>query len=143
MQRQDGIRVHVLVVDDDAGIREVLRAFLEEEGYEVSVARDGEEALRAALGATEPLVVILDLLLPALSGEDMLAATLEYLESGHASAPIAFIIITATWQQLLTPRLLAVTRRYHIPVEHKPFDAERLLASVAHAAATLTDQPTG
>lgn len=143
MQRQDGVRVRVLVVDDDAGIRDVLRAFLEEEGYDVSVASDGEEALRAALGATEPLVVLLDLLLPALSGEDMLAATLEYQESGHASAPIAFIIITATWQQLLTPRLLAVTKRYHIPVEHKPFDVERLLATVANSAGTLSDQATG
>lgn len=135
--------MHILVVDDDTGIRESLRAFLEEEGYEVSVARDGEEALRLALATRGPLVVLLDLLLPTLSGEDMLAATLEYMQSDVTRAPISFIIVTATWHQLLTPRLLALTQRYDIPVLHKPFNTERLLEGIARAAERAEHLVTG
>ena len=123
--------MRVLVVDDDPGIRESLRSLLEDEGYEVSVAADGEEGLRFVLDNTEPLAVILDLLLPNLTGEDMLAAALEYLD-GKARAPVAFIIITAN-PQLLTPHLRTLMRRYNIPVEYKPFEIGSLLASVAHA----------
>ncbi len=55
----------ILVVDDDPAIREVLVAYLEREGHAVSVAEDGETALRKA---EEADLVILDLMLPGLNG---------------------------------------------------------------------------
>ena len=130
--RQDGFHVRVLVVDDDKGIRETLGALLEEEGYDVDVAVDGEEGLRFILATTEPLVVLLDLLLPTLSGEDALAAALEYFE-GVGRSPVSFIIITAN-PQSVTPHLRTLIQRHHIPVEYKPFDTEHLLAEVARAS---------
>ena len=123
--------MRVLVVDDDPGIRESLRSLLEDEGYEVSVAADGEEGLRFVRANTEPLAVLLDLLLPNLTGEDMLAAALEYLD-GKERAPVSFIIITAN-PQLLTPRLRTLMRLHNISVENKPFETDSLLASVARA----------
>jgi DNA-binding NtrC family response regulator len=125
--------VRVLVVDDDEGIRETLRSLLEDEGYEVSVAADGEEGLRAVLASEGPLVVLLDLLLPNLSGEEVLSSTLKFFD-GKAPTRISFIIITANLQ-LLTPNLRAIMQSNNIPVAAKPFEADRLLAEIEQAAA--------
>jgi DNA-binding response OmpR family regulator/anti-sigma regulatory factor (Ser/Thr protein kinase) len=62
----------VLVVEDDAPTREVLSDLLVEHGYAVAVAADGEEA-RRWVAATIPELVVLDLLLPKVSGFDLLA----------------------------------------------------------------------
>jgi len=57
----------VLLVEDDPRVRRVLRLALEDEGYHVSEAGDGEQGL-ADLSDTEPDVVLLDLMLPGLDG---------------------------------------------------------------------------
>jgi DNA-binding response OmpR family regulator len=57
----------VLVVEDDATIRDTLSFNLKKEGYAVTVAKDGAEALAAAR-STRPDLVLLDLMLPELSG---------------------------------------------------------------------------
>jgi DNA-binding NtrC family response regulator len=61
----------VLVVDDEKNIREGLREALALEGYEVATAADGEEAL-ALLGREEVDLVVTDLRMPKLSGEELL-----------------------------------------------------------------------
>lgn len=59
---------HILLVEDEAVINEAVRARLEQEGYVVSSAADGQEALDYF--KTEPLdLIILDLMLPKISGE--------------------------------------------------------------------------
>jgi CheY-like chemotaxis protein len=133
----EGDYVRVLVVDDDAGIRDILRALLEEEGYTVAVAADGEAGLRAILSSAGPLIVLLDLLLPGLSGEETLAAALEYQRSDTARPRTAFIIISAIWTQFNTPSLLELTREFNIPILRKPFDTDRLLSAIASAAAKV------
>ncbi len=60
----------VLIVDDDAGIREALRRGLDLEGFAVSEAPDGEAAL-AEVAATSPQVVVLDVVMPGLSGVEV------------------------------------------------------------------------
>lgn len=57
----------VLIVEDDAAIVELIRFHLEQEGYQVSIANDGEEALRKAR-YLRPDLVILDLMLPRFDG---------------------------------------------------------------------------
>ena len=57
----------VLLVEDDPRVRRVLRLALEDEGYHVSEAGDGEQGL-ARLSDTEPDVVLLDLVLPGIDG---------------------------------------------------------------------------
>jgi two-component system response regulator MprA len=62
----------ILVVDDDQAVRDALRRALRMQGYDVSVANDGEEALlkvRANPGATDLLIV--DILMPRLDGLEM------------------------------------------------------------------------
>ncbi|MHB1132519.1 MAG: response regulator [Chloroflexota bacterium] len=60
----------ILVVDDEERIVGIVRAYLEKEGYRVATARDGEEAL-AVFAHEHPDLVILDLMLPKLSGWDV------------------------------------------------------------------------
>ncbi|HEY5183971.1 MAG TPA: response regulator transcription factor [Actinomycetes bacterium] len=58
---------HVLVVDDDPTVAEVVLEYLRREGFTTDHARDGERALAAA-AATPPDLVVLDLMLPGMSG---------------------------------------------------------------------------
>jgi two-component system response regulator MprA len=60
-------RPRVLVVDDDKAVRESLRRSLEFNGYDVSLAADGAEAL-ATLGSAHPDVVVMDVMMPRLDG---------------------------------------------------------------------------
>lgn len=61
----------VLVVDDDAGLREFIRANLEAEGYSVREAGSATEGL-AALGEEPPDLILLDVLMPQMDGWEML-----------------------------------------------------------------------
>jgi DNA-binding response OmpR family regulator len=58
---------HVLVVDDDPTISDVVRRYLEQDGYCVRLAADGLQAL-AAVAADRPDLVVLDLMMPGLDG---------------------------------------------------------------------------
>ena len=57
----------ILVVDDEKPIAEILRYNLEQEGYDVLVAYDGEEALQVA-AAAKPDLILLDIMLPKKDG---------------------------------------------------------------------------
>jgi len=62
--------VHVLVVDDQAAIVEIVRDYLADAGFRVSTARSGEEALRQVRSIT-PDLIVLDLGLPGMDGLDV------------------------------------------------------------------------
>ena len=53
----------ILVSDDDKNICELLRLYLEKEGYEVSIANDGTQAI-AKFNAESPDMVLLDIMMP-------------------------------------------------------------------------------
>ena len=61
----------ILVVDDEESIRELYRAELADEGYEVDLAADGREALRR-LDAFRPDLVTLDIKMPGIDGIEVL-----------------------------------------------------------------------
>jgi DNA-binding response OmpR family regulator len=63
----------ILVVDDDAKIVRLVRAYLERDGYQVIEAADGRAAL-AAVDAWRPALVVLDLMLPEIDGLDVVRA---------------------------------------------------------------------
>ncbi len=62
---------HILIIDDDIYIGNMLQEVLEVEGYQVSRAYSGTEAV-LALGCIQPDLILLDLMLPGLSGEEVL-----------------------------------------------------------------------
>ncbi len=57
----------LLIVDDDLNICEVLKLYLESDGYEVKIATDGDEALER-LGSFDPDLVLLDIMMPKKDG---------------------------------------------------------------------------
>ncbi len=60
----------VLIVDDEAPIRDLVRGYLEREGFAVATAADGPNGL-AAVRSGRPDVVILDVMLPGLDGMEV------------------------------------------------------------------------
>jgi DNA-binding response OmpR family regulator len=76
----------ILVVDDDADIREVLRIQLENRGYQVSEAANGKKAVETVLINPDIDLIILDIMMPGLSGIDACAEIRKI-----SSAPILFL----------------------------------------------------
>jgi CheY-like chemotaxis protein len=108
----------ILVIDDDDAIVSFITELLTEEGYAVRGVLSGRDALRAVT-ERRPALVLLDLRMAGLHGEDVLV----YLHSAHRSVPVA--IITAE------PRLAApLVERYKIECIAKPFDIDALLDCV-------------
>ena len=62
---------HILIVDDEAGIRESLRGILEDEGYKISVSPSGEDCLEALRKSSFDLI-LLDVWLTGIDGLEML-----------------------------------------------------------------------
>ncbi len=71
LQRPDGSPVHVLVVDDEEVLAELLSAALRYEGWDVVAARDGHAAIRQ-VRAHDPDVIVLDMMLPDIDGLEVL-----------------------------------------------------------------------
>ncbi len=63
----------ILVVDDDADIRDLLAQLLSDEGYEVITAADGREALARLRQLPRPCVILLDLMMPVMNGPQFYA----------------------------------------------------------------------
>jgi len=80
----------VLIIDDEPDILELLRYNFEKEGFAVETAPDGERGL-AAVGRAAPSAIVLDLMLPGMTGIDIL----KRLRATAASAALPVIILTA------------------------------------------------
>jgi len=81
----------VLVVDDDYAVLDAMKDILEDEGYEVSVAANGLEALKELAQGPWPCVILLDLMMPVMNGWEFREKQLE--DEGLAAIPT--IIVTA------------------------------------------------
>ena len=66
----DGVNKKVVVIDDEPSVQEVVRGYLERDGYLVYVAGNGAEGLSLA-ERTKPGLIVLDLMLPDVSGEEI------------------------------------------------------------------------
>jgi DNA-binding NtrC family response regulator len=114
----------ILIADDDNNIRETLRMVLEEEGYAVVETGDGASTLATVNAATERLIVLLDLFMPA---SDAIFTALE--RNPALSLRHGFILCTAASQAHIPASALQL----RIPVLHKPFDIDRALALIDNA----------
>jgi DNA-binding response OmpR family regulator len=83
----------VLVVDDEAKIRTILRAYLDADDFEVIEAANGRDALRAVTGDDAPDLVLLDIGLPDTDG-------LEVLRSIRRTSDVPVILVTARAEEV-------------------------------------------
>ena len=123
----------VLVVDDDAAIRDTLFQLLDDDGYTVEMASDGAEALDMLRGAPDARVVLLDLMMPRLNGYkalDAIMAEPELLQRHR------YVIMTASASALTEP-LLYVMEQLGASSIIKPFNIDDLLEQVARSACDL------
>ena len=128
----------VLVVDDEANLRKVLAAMLRRDGYDVSVAPDGEVGL-AEVNKNGADVVVTDLVMPKLGGLDLL----KILNTQHPDVPV--IIITAHGTVDSAVEAIKLGAFDYIT---KPFDQAELTSVIAkavrtHAAAMRSVRPDG
>ena len=113
----------ILVADDDAGIRQLLREFLEDEGYTVSEAENGNQVIAAfARDQDVPELVLMDVRMPDKSGLDVLR---ELSEAQGAQLP--FVIMTAYGSASIAIDAIQLGAYDYIT---KPFDLDDVLLTV-------------
>lgn len=105
----------ILIVEDDADVRDALADALRRAGLAVDVAVDGMEALERLRAGTLPALALLDLRLPRLGGEELLRT----MRADEALAHIPVITMTAGTDPADGGDVVA-----HL---HKPFDLDALL----------------
>jgi CheY-like chemotaxis protein len=112
----------ILIVDDEFGIVEVIRDFLQDEGYRTAIALNGRQAMEL-MAVERPAMVLLDYMMPVMNGSEVLAA----MKSSPGLSDIPVVLMSASppkaWRELPISALLL-----------KPFGLEELLAAVRRAA---------
>src|SRR5205823_9944209 len=115
----------ILVVDDDPDIRELLFTALEDEGFEVFPAANGQEAL-AAIRTFRPDVIVLDLMMPVMDGWQF-AKALRARDEGDEDIPL--VLLSAARDLKTHAKALAAA-----DIIEKPFDLSELLPKIARVA---------
>lgn len=113
----------VLIVDDEPNIVLSLEFLLRQQGYEVRVARDGEEALAAAED-WRPDLMVLDVMLPGLDGFEVCRRLRERPEN----AALKILLLTARGREVERVRGLEEGADAYV---RKPFSTRQLMITVA------------
>jgi two-component system, NtrC family, nitrogen regulation response regulator NtrX len=114
----------ILVIDDDAGVRESLRMTLEYDGYDIAGAATGQEGL-ALVEREAPDLVLLDVKMPGMDGLDVLTR----LHSMHESLPVVMISAHGT-----PSSAVEAIRKGALDFLEKPFEStDRLRVTIQNA----------
>jgi DNA-binding NtrC family response regulator len=112
---------NILVVDDEAGIRELLSEILFDEGYEVQLAENAEQA-RQLIEKHQPDIVLLDIWMPDTDGMTLLK---EWVEQGKLTMPVIMMSGHGTIETALEAIRIGAT-----DFLEKPIALKKLLATV-------------
>jgi len=110
----------ILVVDDEYKIVEVVKSYLEREGYEVLEASNGRDALKL-VEAHNPALIVLDLMLPDISGE-------EICKTIRSKSRVPIIMLTAKIEEESILQGFSIGADDYVV---KPFSPKQLLARIA------------
>ena len=112
-------RAHILVVDDDDGIRNLLKKFLKDNNYLVNTASDSEEA-KKKISIIKFDLIILDIMMPGKSG-------LEFLNENKNTIDTPIILLTAKGEAKERIEGLEIGADDYLP---KPFEPKELLLRI-------------
>ena len=110
---------HILIVDDEAKLRRVIRKYLEKEGYSVAEAENGQQALYVARQKT-PALVLLDIMMPEMNG-------IEFLQQFRKESEAPVIFLTAKDEEYDEILGLEIGADDYVK---KPFSMRALMARV-------------
>jgi CheY-like chemotaxis protein len=113
--------VDLLIVDDDRDIRETLQELLQDEGYQVATARDGDEGLTRAR-ELRPSMILLDLFMPGMDGTEFRRRQLD--DEELADLPVVLVSAAVGMEE----RIAALGVAGHL---EKPLDLQVLFKTVA------------
>lgn len=120
MSQPDETTPHVLIVDDDTRIRELLQKYLSDNGYRTSTAADAAKA-QTKMDGLEYDLLVLDIMMPGITG-------LEFTEKLRAAEnPVPILLLTALAETEQRIEGLAMGADDYLP---KPFDPKELLLRV-------------
>ena len=114
----------VLVIDDDAGVRESFRAALEDAGYGVTTADNGHDGIESAQ-TNRPDLVFLDLKMPGMSGVETLSA----LNESCPRVPV--YVVTGFYGEFVEPLRALESRGIDFNLARKPLTATEIRAIAA------------
>ena len=117
----------ILIAEDEPNIIITLEFLLQNAGYEVSVARDGREALRV-VAALRPDLVVLDIMLPVVNGHEVCRR----IREGTAARNTRIVMLTAHGRQSDVEKGVAMGADAYIT---KPFATRDLVHTVAELLA--------
>jgi DNA-binding response OmpR family regulator len=131
VQLPDGHAVtkHVLVADDEPHIGRIIKTKLEQGPFRVTLVQDGAEALRALAAYPDIALVLLDLMMPELSGLEVLARI--RADARHTSLPC--VILTAAGQDQRRDEAVRLGVSDFLT---KPFSPKRLYARIVELTAS-------
>jgi DNA-binding response OmpR family regulator len=112
----------ILIVDDEPNILISLEFLMKREGYEVAIARDGEEGL-AAIRAQRPDLVVLDVMMPKRDGFEVCTE----VRADPSLSDVRILMLTAKGREAEIKKGLALGADAYIP---KPFSTHELVAKV-------------
>jgi CheY-like chemotaxis protein len=110
----------ILIVDDDLDVREMLTQLFSIEGYRVSTAKDGLDALNQLRQGETPDLILLDLMMPVMDGWQFRKE--QQLDPGLASIPV--VVLSAVYNARERATLLGA-----VDYMQKPVEFDRLIES--------------
>src|SRR4051812_18165946 len=97
----------ILIVDDDADIRDAFCSVLEDSGYPAMAAENGKVALEQLATGAPPALILLDLMMPVMNGAEFLSA----LRADHRFDAIPVAVFSASNEPRMHPGAQAVVRK--------------------------------
>jgi CheY-like chemotaxis protein len=101
----------ILLVEDHDDLRDTLHALLALRGYGVQTAKNGREALEVLLDEGPPDIVVMDLMMPEMTGWQLRTEMLQRAEL--ASIPVIVITAAKVWQHQLPPAAAYLKKPFH------------------------------
>lgn len=130
----------VLIVEDDADIREALQSYLEMNGYDVRMASHGKEALEHLQRQPQPSIVLLDMSMPIMDGHRVLTAR----KANAALHAVPVVIISAGMAAMNARDRALYAANYDVAAFlKKPADPEAVLESIERHALRLDAASVG
>ncbi len=115
----------ILIVDDNQDLASLIKWMLEDEGFDVRLAKDGQDGYSAYL-LFQPDLVLTDIQMPEKNGLELM----EYIR-GHNPA-VRAIYMSGDLSPYRSP-LEEEREKYHVGVLEKPFSKEELMRLLSHA----------